>query len=294
MMPGPTSSRSSARCVWRTALSASLGCEGFPSQISTTVKEGLPRARFLDVSSDYNWIRWIRSEEEIEWFRKGAYFADLLAEALEHNIRPGLTGHDLSAITYQAVIKEGARVYSEQFISSTNMKHPEIFVPWQASAPRILSKGDVVITELTASYFGAYYGQIHRPYAVAEQPTSIYRKLFDVALECYESVAKVLRPGATTDDVLQATSVIEQHGFSVYDSLLHQEGGANPELGTRTSVHNKQPFTFRENMVYVIQPQPVSRDGKAGIQLGSTTLITTGGAKNLCNYPFKFPVCGIT
>jgi len=270
------------------------GMRGIPYADFVKLKEGLPHARFVDVSDDYNWIRWVRSGEEIEWYRRGAYFADLLAEALEEKIMPGLTGHDLSAITYQAVIRDGARVYAEQFIASTNMKHPEVFVPWQLSVPRVLRRGDVVITELTASYFGPYYGQIHRPYAVAAEPTAQYRKLFQVALECYESVAKVLRPGATTEDVLKAASVIEEKGFTVYDSLLHQEGGANPELGTRTSVHNKQPFMFKENMVYIIQPQPVSKDGKAGLQLGSTTLITSGGAQNLCHYPFKFPVCGMT
>ena len=172
------------------------------------------------------------------------------------------------------------------------MDNPKIFVPWMVSVPRVLSRGDVVITELTASYFAGYAGQIHRPYAVGAAPTRLYRRLFDVAMDCYERVASVLRPGSTTEDVLDATSVIEENGFTVYDSLLHQEGGANPELGSKTSVHNKQPFTFRENMVYVIQPQPVTRDRRAGLQLGSTTVIRPGGAENLSNYPFKFPICG--
>lgn len=269
-----------------------VGLRGMPYPDFEGIRNGLPDARFVDVSSDYNWIRWVRSEEEIEWYRKGAYFADLTAEALEHGIKPGLTGHDLSAICYDAVLKDGGRVYTEQFIASTSMDNPKIFVPWMVSVPRILSRGDVVITELTASYFAGYAGQIHRPYAVGTAPTRLYRKLFDVAMDCYERVARVLRPGSTTEDVLDATSVIEENGFTVYDSLLHQEGGANPELGSKTSVHNRQPFTFRENMVYIIQPQPVTRDRKAGLQLGSTTVIRAGGAENLCNYPFKFPVCG--
>ncbi len=268
------------------------GLRSMPYPDFEGLKEGLPGAKFLDVSQDYNWIRWIRSDEELDWYAKGAHFADLTAEALERSIRPGLTGHDLSAICYDAVVKDGGRVYTEQFIASTNMDNPTVFVPWMVSVPRVLSEGDVVITELTASYFAGYMGQIHRPFAVGKPPTALYRKLFDVAMDCYERVAKALRPGSTTEDVLKATSVVEENGFTVYDSLLHQESGANPELGTRTSVHNKQPFTFRENMVYIIQPQPITKDGKAGLQLGSTTVIKPGGARNLCKYPFKFPVCG--
>jgi hypothetical protein len=68
--------------------------------------------------------------------------------------------------------------------------------------------------------------------------------------------------------VLRATSIVEERGFTVYDSLLHQEGGANPELGSRSSAHNAQPFTFKENMVYIIQPHPVTKDMKAGLQVG--------------------------
>ncbi len=269
-----------------------VGLRGVPYPDFEGLRKGLPGAKFIDSSEDYNWIRWVRSEEEIGWYRKGAYFADLTAEALERRIKPGLTGHDLSSICYDAVLKEGGKVYTEQFIASTSMDNPSIFVPWMVSVPRALSRGDVVITELTASYFAGYAGQIHRPYAVGTAPTRLYKKLFDVAMDCYDRVAKALRPGSTTEDVLDATSVIEENGFTVYDSLLHQEGGANPELGSRTSVHNRQPFTFRENMVYVIQPQPVTRDLRAGLQLGSTTVIRPGGAENLCNYPFKFPVCG--
>src|SRR5579872_2675889 len=222
------------------------GLPGIPYPVFNGLKEDLPNALFIDISRDYNWIRWIRSQEEIEWYRKGAFFADLTAEALENRIRPGLTGHDLNAICYDAVIKDGGKVWSEQFISSTSMADPEIFVPWQLSVPRVLKKGDVVITELTASYFGGYTGQIHRAYAVGTEPTSLYRKLFDTAFECYEKVAKVLKPGATTKDVLDATSVIEENGFMVYDSLLHGEGGANPELGSRSSVHNQDDFIFKE------------------------------------------------
>ena len=247
----------------------------------------------MDVSGEYAWIRWTRSEEEIAWFKKAARLSDLAAEALERKIRPGLNGHDLSVICYDAVVSEGGKFWNEPLTASTSMADPVIFVPWQQSIPRVIKKRDVVITEIAPSYAGGYSAQIHRPFAVATKPTELYQRLFDVALECFKRVSGALRPGATTDDIIAATSVIEESGFTVYDSLLHQEGGANPELGSRTSAHNKQPFTFKENMVYIIQPQPVTTDLKAGLQLGATVLVKPGGAVNLNKYPFQFPVCGL-
>lgn len=262
--------------------------------ISYAVMEGLksrlPNATFVDVNKDYSWIRWVRSEEEIEWYKTSARLTDLTLEALEKNIRSGLTERDLDAIVHNAFLREGGQLWID-FITKTSMANPDRFVPWQYPTGRTLTRGDVVITEITVGYYG-YTAQIHRPFAVGSEPTPLYKKLFDTALECYQNVSRVLKPGATTKDVLDATSVIEENGFTVYDSLVHGEQAKNPELGSRTSPHPKEDFTFRENMMMVIQPQPITKDYKAGLQLGAATIIRPNGAECLHKFPFKFSVCG--
>jgi hypothetical protein len=45
-------------------------------------------------------------------------------------------------------------------------------------------------------------------------------------------------------------------------------------------------------MVHVIQPNPVTRDFRAGLQLGAAVVVKPSGGELLHNYPFKFPVCG--
>ena len=47
-----------------------------------------------------------------------------------------------------------------------------------------------------------------------------------------------------------------------------------------------------ENMVHIIQPNPITRDFKAGLQLGAAVIVKPDGGEPLHNYPFKFPVCG--
>jgi len=51
-------------------------------------------------------------------------------------------------------------------------------------------------------------------------------------------------------------------------------------------------WTLQENMVHVIQPNPITKDFKAGLQLGASVNVKPDGGAPLCNYPFKFPVCG--
>jgi len=267
-----------------------VGSDSIPYPTGTALRQLLPGVTFKELTEGYDWIRWIRSKEELDWFSRSARLTDLTVEALEKNVKPGLSEYDLSAIIHNAFLHEGGTL-GIHFLSSTQMENPDRCVPWQYLTPRILRKGDVVITEITVKNWG-YDAQIHRPFAVGTKPTPLYQKLFDTALECFERVAKALKPGATTEDILTAGSVIEEEGFAVYDSLLHGERAGNPELGTYGSAHVKEQFTFKENMVVVIQPNPITKDQKAGLQLGAATLVTPTGAKCLHNYPFKFPVCG--
>ncbi|MFC1968263.1 M24 family metallopeptidase [Chloroflexota bacterium] len=274
---------------------ARIGVVGLAASIPyaqfSALKGQLPEAEFKDVSRAYSEIRWIRSEEELGWFRQSAYLTDLTCELLERGIRPGLSEYDLSAIVHEAFLHNGGHL-GIHFIASTPMSAPERFVPWQFLTPRTLKRGDVVLTEITIAYWG-YGAQIHRPFAVSAEPPAIYQKLFEVACECFETVRKFLQPGSTSEEIIEATSIIEKSGFTVYDSVVHGEGGRNPELGTRSSPHPFEPWTFKENTVVVIQPNPITPDHQAGLQLGAAVVVKAGGAEVLHHYPFKFPLCGL-
>lgn len=269
-----------------------VGMNTIPYSQYAEIIENLPACKFANVTREFNAQKSIKSEEELDWYRRSAFLTDLTVEALEKKIRPGLSENDLVAIVHDAYLHSGGQPGALAFVSSTDMNNPDLYVPWQHAADRVLQKGHVVITEIGAPYFG-YQAQIQRPFAVGTEPTKLYKDLFDAALECYERVARVLKPGATSEDVVRASSVIEERGFTACDSLVHGEGGKNPELGTKSSAHPLEPFTFKENTIVVIQPQPITRDQKAGLQLGSTTIVTPNGARSLHNYPLKFPVCGM-
>ena len=256
----------------------------------TELQRQLPEAEFVEFGPQFGRIRRVRSEEELVYLRKSGYLTDLACQALENNLRPGLTEQDVLSIVYNAYLKNGGDP-GIHFIATTNMDNPDRFVPWQRQTSRVLEKGSVVITELTVSYWG-YSTQIHRPFAIGKEPTPTYRKLFDAAYECYESVRKICKPGTTSEQIVAATAAIEANGFTSYDSVFHGEAGKSPELGTSSAAHPLEKWTLEENMVHVIQPNPITRDFKAGLQLGAAVVVKPNGGEALHNYPFKFPVCG--
>jgi Xaa-Pro aminopeptidase len=256
----------------------------------TALQRQFPEAEFVEFGPQFGHIRRVRSEEELIYLRKSGYLTDLACEALENHLRPGLTEHDVLSIVYSAYIKNGGDP-GIHFIATANMDNPDRFVPWQKQTSRVLEKGSIVITELTVSYWG-YSTQIHRPFAIGKEPSKIYRELFDAALQCYENIRKVCRPGASSEEIVAASSIIEESGFTSYDSVFHGEAGKSPELGTPSAAHPLEAWTLEENMVHVIQPNPITKDFRAGLQLGAAVVVKPSGGESLHNYPFKFPVCG--
>src|SRR6266404_4903543 len=159
----------------------------------TELQRQFPDAELIEFGPQFSRIRRVRSEEELGYLRKSGYLTDLACEALENNLRPGLTEQDVLSIVYSAYIKNGGDP-GIHFIATTNMDTPDRFVPWQKQTARVLEKGSVVITELTVSYWG-YSTQIHRPFAIGKEPSPTYRKLFDAAYGCYENIRKDCKAG---------------------------------------------------------------------------------------------------
>ena len=87
----------------------------------------------------------------------------------------------------------------------------------------------------------------------------------------------MLKAGATPAQVIDASGVIEDAGFTIIDDLLHGYGGGYlpPILGCKSRPAGPVPEEpFRAGQTVVIQPNVVTRDRKAGVQTGEMVLIT--------------------
>jgi len=259
------------------------------------LKKALPNITFIDFTPQFLQFRLIKSEEEIEFLRIGAQFSDLAIEALEREARPGITENDLVAIVEGAYLRLGGKNHIH-YMGTTPMSNPDLCVPAQLQSNRILQTGDVLITEISAHCHG-YTGQILRPFAIGTPPTPAYRRMYDVAVETFNRIADVIRPGATSEEVLDAGDYIHQAGFTICDDLVHGFGGGylRPVLRTRRTsarlARPPEPFVFRENMVLVIQPNVITEDEHMGIQVGEMMRVKPGGIESLHRYPMRFIQC---
>src|SRR5919108_2273793 len=261
-----------------------------PYQHYNKISATFPKATFLDLGGKMRVMRTIRSPEEIERIRFASNLTDQSIQALAEDLTEGIREDEIPAIIEPVYLKQGGYA-GIHFMTSMPMRDPHFPVPSQFHSSRKLQKGDCLISEISGAYSG-YSGQIHRTFSIGEGPTPEWRKIHDVALEAFETLAKMIKDGTTTTEAEEAAEIIHRRGYSIYDDLIHGVNQYPPIFQTKTTKrHESREMSFRENMVIVIQPNVITTDEKMGLQFGETLLITKNGCETLNAYPREWITC---
>jgi Xaa-Pro dipeptidase len=225
----------------------------------------------------YTRLRLRKSAEELEWLSIGCAFTDDAVRAVHEQAGPGTDERELGNLAERAYVGRGGTTHIHYFGTT---------VPSQWPAARTLERGDVLACEISASYWD-YTGQLLRTFAVADEPAPLYEQLHSVADAAFDAVFAQVRPGATAADLVEASALIEDAGFTTRDDLVHGFVGGYlpPILGDRSRTLEEIPdFTLEEGMTIVIQPNVVTRDEGAGVQTGELVAVTRDGAERLHHY----------
>lgn len=243
----------------------------------------------VGLDGDYVRSRLIKSDEELEWMRRGAELSDRGIEAVRDGVEPGIPETELGAICEAAYLDTGATNQIHYF-GVTPMSDPGQCVPSQWPSNRRVEAGDVLTCEISASWWG-HSGQVLRSMTISAEPTPLYAELHAAADAAFDAICGVLRHGARPEEVITAASVIEDAGFTIYDDLVHGYGGGYfpPILGSQSRMNEPLPdMAFEAGMTVVVQPNVITRDERAGVQTGGLVLITDDGVAQLQHAPRGF------
>jgi Xaa-Pro dipeptidase len=239
-------------------------------------------AQPLPLDAAYTGLRLVKSAEELEWVRRGAALTDAAVRALRDEAKPGLDERQLGNIAERAYVGEGGSTHIHYF-AATPMDEPSLAVPAQWPSTRRLQEGDALTCEVSASYWD-YTGQLLRTFAVGAEPPELYRELHEVADAALDAILARLRAGATAAELVEASGVIEDAGYTTRDDLVHGFVGGYlpPVLGSSSRQLEELPdFTFGEGMTVVVQPNVVTPDERAGVQTGELVAVTADGVERL-------------
>jgi Xaa-Pro dipeptidase len=225
----------------------------------------------------YTRLRLRKSAEELDWLQVGCGFTDDAVRAVHEQAGPGTDERELGNIAERAYVGRGGTTHIHYFGAG---------VPAQWPAARALERGDVLACEISASYWD-YTGQLLRTFAIAGEPAPLHRELHEVADAAFDAIFERVRPGATAAELVEASAVIGDAGFTTRDDLVHGFVGGYlpPVLGDKSRALEEVPdFSLEEGMTIVIQPNVVTPDESAGVQTGELVAVTAGGAERLHRY----------
>ncbi|NNN04118.1 MAG: aminopeptidase P family protein [Acidimicrobiaceae bacterium] len=254
-----------------------------PWNIATRlVGEGV---ELVDLTGAYVKERLVKSDEEISWMSLAAHLGDRAVSVLETRVL-GENERGLGARVEATFLPLGG-VNGLHYFAVNPMENPTYAVPRQHPSTRRVESGDVISTEITVNFFD-YGAQILRTFSVEAPLNPLFKDLHDVAEEAFARLSTLLRPGTPVSRLVEASSVIEEAGFTTIDDLVHGYGGGYlpPILGSRSRPHAALPdFTLKAGMTLVVQPNVVTRDGRAGVQTGECLLVGEDGPIRLHQYP---------
>lgn len=240
----------------------------------------------VEMNKDYVELRLVKSAEELDWLRIGAAYSDAAIEALRKELKPGLTERDLWDITERAYTRGGGTTQIHYF-GVTSMANPACCVPRQFPENRTVQVGDCVFCEISGM-FGDYAGQVLRTFTVGADPTPLYRDLYATAEAAFDAIAAILRAGTTPEQIIEVSGVIEKAGYTTCDDLMHGYGGGYfpPVLGSQSRPAGPLPdLPLRAGMTVVVQPNVITKDQSAGVQVGELVHITEQGFERLHKAP---------
>ena len=243
----------------------------------------------VDLNEEYQWLRIRKSDEEIQWMRIGAAFSDLGLQALLRDGKIGMTERELGALVEREYHALGGSTVIH-FIGVNAMNRPDTCVPPQHHSSRKLRNGDMMFVEFSGSFWDSP-GQVLRTISVGAEPTPLFSMLYETAEAAFAAITGVLRAGVSAAEIVNASQVIEDAGFSIYDDVVHGFGGGYwpPVLGTKSRSAGAIPdIRLEANMTLVVQPNVITKDEKAGVQLGEMVRITETGFERMHAAPWGF------
>ena len=251
------------------------------------LKKNLNNAKFKDAFLLVNWVRMVKSSQELLYMKQAGEIANLAMKVAMRKARPGVRQCDVIA-ELNKITTSGTRSFGGTF----TCKPPNAMVGKYCSAPHLswtdekLKKNEIFYIEL-----GGVKHRYHVPLARCIYTGKAPKKMVElskVIIEGLNSVLEKVEPGITGHELEDTwKKVISKYGITKDSRIGYPVGiGYPPTWGElTTSLRKGDHNTFEENMTFHCIPALWMKE--YGIVISETFLVTQNGAERLTNYSQK-------
>jgi ectoine utilization protein EutD len=250
-----------------------------------SLKRHLPNARWVDGNLLVNWVRAVKSPQEIAYMQQAARIMDRLMQVAIAAVKPGVRQCDAVAEIYRAQIA-GTAEFGGDYASFVPMlpTGPGTATPHLTWSDAKFVKGEATILEL-----GACRHRYHCPQArtlFLGQPSPKLADTAKVVVEGIGAALDVAKPGNTCEAVEAAwRAVIARHGVKK-ESRVGYSIGLNypPDWGEHTmSLRPGDKSVLEPNMTFHLIAGIWMDDW--GIEISEAFRVTERGAETFCTAP---------
>jgi Xaa-Pro aminopeptidase len=247
------------------------------------IKRAFPNARVVSATDLLGEARYVKSEEEIEFIRKGTEVAEKTMRAVVEHARAGVPEREVFGwIMYANAAAGGSFPPMIGWISGPlgNTYHR-----LEQPSFRTFQPGDVLVAEMEGKW-GGYAAQVDQTFSIgaADQDLKDGMKL---AWESFDRVLEAMKPGVTVGELVKAGRVVGMGGRGVAELTMHGRGTGDdgPLVTGRSRSPELMAMTLEENCSMLIKPGS-SVDGKSDYgRWGETVVVRKGGAERLGTRP---------
>lgn len=212
----------------------------------------LPTASFVDATLLVNWVRLIKSEQEIAYIQQAGQIVTRAMNTALEVIRPGVRESDAAAEIFRAQI-QGTDEFSGDYpaivpLIPSGVRTSAAHLTW---TDRRYEVGDAVNIEI-AGCRNRYHSPLSRTVVIG-QPDPRLADLGKVVAEGLQTALEAVRPGALCEEVEAAWQrTINRYGFEKPSRLGYSEGvNYPPDWGEHTaSLRAGDKTVLEPNMVF--------------------------------------------
>lgn len=264
------------------------GPEFMGAKVYLELRELLPDVELVFCPDVMHELTYRKGAEEIEAMRKAGEMSVAAQDALAAIARPGIREYELAAAGSQAILARGGQVFL-MMIASTSMADPRIMYPNPNPSARVLQSGDMILTEISASYLG-YSAKLGHPITVGEPTEKIARFHSDVTMAGFNALKDALAPGVELEHLSKLSQAFRDAGAQSRPMTLH--GIDMITSGPKVMVHGVAATgydsTLVEGMVVNVEATPIAADGSWGSFLSRTYVMAADGVEDLT--PTSYPL----
>ena len=200
-----------------------VGGNTVPHSIYRQLAAELPDAEIVDLTDEFETLRYVKSPWEREMVQKAYEIADAGFQRLAASVRAGKREYEAAAEAEYAARKAGADGFGYRTIVGSGERAIGIVPP---ATERVFRDGEMVVSGVAPRYNG-YNATACAPVVVGNKPNKLQKRMIEDVYQALLLTRDAIRPGLTGRDIDRVPrDFLRTHGYGDYIPMpfVHSSG----------------------------------------------------------------------